>query len=365
MRKINTFLLCLICFGLIGVESTAAVASASMLESTKLPEIVDFKVTPTDIDSGSMSTLSWEVRDFLTAYIDHGIGSVSAAGKITVNPQYSTTYKLTVSNNTGVRTRYVTLYVELPRAYTSDVVNSDPVTGRNAEVDMAWEQLCLSRQYQVQIARDANFTLIMYDSGAMETADALLPAFWYPPGNLEAGHTYYWRVRARQAATGQYILSFWSEPRPFTVKPGYSTRNGYNTVQAFTPINGCTACPVKPVSFSWSGYQDTTRYRFLLARDSQLQDVVVEAFTSTTAYALSEALEYDTSYFWQVMAVEPVPSDPSSLFTFHTEAAPEPVNNQTSSVPSDVPLWGVVVMIAGGLLIVVVILLLVAARKSI
>ncbi len=119
----------------------------------------------------------------------------------------------------------------------------------------------------------------------MDTADTLYPALLYPPGNLEAGHTYYWRVRVTQAATGQRILSGWSEPKSFTVRPGFATRADYASVHAFTPSNGCAACPVKPVSFSWSGYQGTSKYRFLLARDSQLQDVVVDGITSATSYA--------------------------------------------------------------------------------
>ena len=334
-------------------------------ESATLPEITSFAISPSSIDSGSMATLTWDVKNALSIDIDHGVGRVAASGQISVAPPYSTTYKLTVSNDAGTRTRYITVYVEMMRADTGDSVNVDPVTGRNAEVDLSWQDYCLSSQYQVQIARDPYFTLKVYDSGSMDTADGFYPALLYPPGNLEAGHTYYWRVRVTQAVTGQRILSPWSEPKSFTVMSGFATRADYASVHAFTPDNGCAACPVKPVSFSWSGYQGTSKYRFLLTRDSQLQNVVVDAVTSTTAYALSEALEYDTSYYWQVTAIEPIPSDPSSVFTFHTEKAPQPVKQQDSPNPSNIPVWAIAVITVGILLIVAAIVFTVRAKNPI
>jgi len=364
MRHFNISLVVVLLLGMVFFSTLDyPVRAISGQESATLPEITSFAVSPSNIGSGSIAILAWDVKNALSLNIDHGIGSVSASGKISVNPPYSTTYKLTVSNDAGTRTRYITLYVEITQAITNDKVIVDPVTGRNAEVDLSWEDYCLSSQYQVQIARDPGFTLKVYDSGSMDTADSLYPSLLYPPGNLEASHTYYWRVRVTRAATGQRILSQWSEPKSFTVRPGFTTRTDYASVHAFTPANGCAACPVKPVSFSWSGYQGTSKYRFLLARDSQLQNVVVDGLTSTTSYALSEALEYDTSYYWQVMAVEPIPSDPSSVFTFHTESAP--LTDKTSSSQSNPPLWAIVVMVVGAVLIIAAVVFTVRAKPII
>ncbi|RPJ62411.1 MAG: hypothetical protein EHM12_04510 [Dehalococcoidia bacterium] len=366
MRRFSFLLVIILVTGLINIMvpdySVQALAEQNIVT---LPEITDFTVTPSNIDSGSAATLTWDIRNATSISIDHGIGNVSAKGQVQVNPLYSTTYKLSVSNGTGTRTRYITLNVEMPQPGTGDIVNVDPVTGRNSEVDLAWQDYCLSKEYQVQIARDPYFTLKVYDSGSMETADSLYPALLYNPGSLEAGHTYYWRVRVTQAATGQRILSQWSEPKSFKVGAGFATRADYASVHAFTPANGCTSCPVKPVSFSWSGYQDITKYRFLLAKDPQLQNIVVEAFTSTTSYSLLNALEYDTSYFWQVMAVEPIPSDSSAVFTFHTEPEMQTVVPQVSSSQSFPPLWAIIVMATGVLLIITAAIFIVRARPRI
>jgi hypothetical protein len=48
------------------------------------------------------------------------------------------------------------------------LVGADPVTGRNQQIDLTWEQLCLSTLYELDIAKDAGFTLrIVTDKGAI------------------------------------------------------------------------------------------------------------------------------------------------------------------------------------------------------
>ncbi|HEX75600.1 MAG TPA: hypothetical protein G4O12_03345, partial [Dehalococcoidia bacterium] len=79
---------------------------------------------------------------------------------------------------------------------------------------------------------------------------------------------------------------------------------------------------MKPASFSWSPFKETEKYKFVLAKDSQLTDVVAEAEVGTTAYEYDGTLDYSTNYFWRVMALEPAPSDWGATFSFQTEAAP-------------------------------------------
>ena len=172
--------------------------------------------------------------------IDQNVGDVAPSGQLTVNPAYSTTYKLTVSNDAGVRIRYLTLQVSEVTPVDPSIVGVDPVTGRNSSLDLSWEDYCYSSEYQVQIARDAAFTLKVYDSGILQPADSVFPAFSYPPGHLEAGHTYYWRVRTVRAVTGQWAISPWSEALPITVKPGFPVRADSYGEQALSPVNNNT-----------------------------------------------------------------------------------------------------------------------------
>jgi hypothetical protein len=324
------------------------------VEQGTLPEIVDYRATPDSISPSSPAIISWDVKNAVSVNIDQGIGEVPSSGQAAVSPLYSTTYRITAVNPVGARTRFITLVVVIPSQQESGVmVNADPVTGRNASFDMRWEDYCCSGAYQVQIARDSLFTLKVYDSGILVPAESTLPAFWYPPGALEAGHTYYWRVRTTQAATGQWIISPWSDAMPFTVRPGYAVSTDSYGLQSLNPASGAIVSPAGPLAFSWSGYQGTTKYRFILAKDAKLQNIVVEDFTSTTSYALKVNLDYDTAYFWQASAVEPVPGDGGSVFTFATEPVPA-VDIPSGPNAEPVPGWAIAVIVTSALLTVIV-----------
>ncbi len=125
-----------------------------------------------------------------------------------------------------------------PMPPNSTLINADPVTGRGAEVNLAWISACLSQGYDIEIAKDKEFTWMVFSSyadsggGVYEPADSENPRMIIPPGaqfkgtyatgpiSLEAGHTYWYRVRTAVATTGQVIHSPWSTPVPFTFKAG-------------------------------------------------------------------------------------------------------------------------------------------------
>jgi hypothetical protein len=254
-------------------------------------------------------------------------------------------------------------------------IGNDPVSGQNEEVDLRWEQLYLSSEYQVQIAKDLAFTIIVLDTGPFAPASSESPGAYYPAGgrgtspsslttlaNLEAGHTYYWRARVRQAATGQQMLSPWSEVESFTVKSGTPASTISYGIQPTYPNNGRNIYPVKPVSFSWSPLNDITKYRFVLARDAAMTEVVKEAVVTSTAYSYDGELEYGRVYFWRVMALEPTPSDWSATFSFQTEASP-PSASVPPTTTTQTPLWAWVVIVIGLILLITIIVLIFRMRR--
>jgi hypothetical protein len=247
-------------------------------------------------------------------------------------------------------------------------ISSDPVSGQSGEVDLRWEQLCLSSEYQVQIAKDPGFTIIVLDTGSFAPATPESPGAYYPAGgqalspssvtgwgNLEAGHTYYWRARVRQAATGQHMLSPWSEVQSFTVESGAPTSATSYGVQAICPNNGRNAYPVNQASFNWTPLNNTTKYRFVLAKDAGMTEVMADAVVATTAYNFQGQLEYSQAYFWKVMALEPAPSDWSATFSFQTVAAP-PSEPAESSPQTPVWVW---LVISGGLILLIATIVLI------
>jgi hypothetical protein len=259
---------------------------------------------------------------------------------------------------------------------------ADPVTGRNGQVDLAWEQLCLATGYELQIAKDQDFTLrinpafngsgvISAVNGSiilnMDSTNMTNPAAWIAPGALpEAGAIYWWRIRVYRSATGQLALSPWSEARSFIIKPGFIITTPYYGVMLLSPNNGCVGCKVKPASFSWSPYQDATKYQIDIAKDSELKQLVVTATTTTTGYEYNGTLDYSTNYFWRVKALEingqQIPSDWSATFSFQTEPAPAP-QAATPAEPAT-PLWVWVIIAIGAVLVIVTLILILRTRRT-
>lgn len=259
-------------------------------------------------------------------------------------------------------------------------VKHDPVSGRASEINLIWKSKSLSRGYQIQIAKDEDFALRIADIGGAwggpfyTPADLDAPALVIPPaggpvtdsnGNtwtvpaLEAGHSYYWRVKVQDVATGDAITSPWSWREIFTVKVGLPVRTPRYGPQAVSPNNGCSGCPVKPASFSWSPLQETTKYKFVLAKDPMITHIVVEAELTTSAYEYESMLDYDTNYYWRVRSLEPSPSDWSATFSFHTEPSPTPPQPQALQ---GTPPWAWII-IAFGIILDTALFILILRRR--
>jgi hypothetical protein len=108
-------------------------------------------------------------------------------------------------------------------------------------------------------------------------------------------------------------------PTPPPILPSPPSSNG---VQIMSPANGSMGIPVNSASFSWAPYKETTKYKFDLAKDAAMTQIVKEAETSTDTYLYEGTIDYSTNYFWRVMSEEPAPSDWSAIFSFQTEAPP-------------------------------------------
>ena len=241
--------------------------------------------------------------------------------------------------------------------------------------------------YDIEVAKDKDFNIKVIDwvgSGNcvgttpvtfLAPANVMEPCAYIPAGgaaeggselaqwgNLECGQTYYWRVMARVSATGEVARSPWSDVASFTVKAGLPVTTPYYGPQLLAPDNGCLACPTKPASFSWSPFKETTKWKFVLAKDAAMTQVVKEAEVTTTAFEYDGTMDNSTNYFWRVMALEPAPSDWSATFSFQTEATPPP-----PAAPPEapkIPLWVWVVIAIGAILMVVTLVLIFKTRRT-
>jgi hypothetical protein len=251
------------------------------------------------------------------------------------------------------------------------LVGCDPVSGRNQQVDLSWEQLCLAVRYELEIYKDREITMKV--NPAMNNRNAITsvtgsiiidldeynmtqPAAWIPPGALpEGGADYFWRIRVTRSSTGQIAISPWSPVTSFAVRPGFITRTPVQGMELLSPRDGCAACPVKPTALSWTPYKEATKYEVVLARDAEMTQVVKRATTTTTGYEYKDALEYGKSYYWRARAIEikgqSNTSDWSGTFTFRTEPVPTPASDNTTKkqkTQSGSPgfVWVVILVIA-------------------
>ena len=257
-------------------------------------------------------------------------------------------------------------------------VGSDPVSGRNQQVDLAWEQLSLSDRYDLQIAKDSAFTLrinpkiansdnVSAVTGSIhiktDPVNVTSPALWLDPASLpEAGANYYWRVRTYHAATWEFIRSPWSKTDGFIVKPGYPVTTAYLGPQLLSPANGCDCAYNVPVSFTWSPSKETTTYKFEFSENADMSQPLISTTVGRPAYLYAGQLKNDTVYFWRVSATEPVPGDWSATFSFKAQPAQQPAQAPAQRRGA-APLWAWIVMAVGTVTIFVQVFILLRQQK--
>lgn len=200
-----------------------------------------------------------------------------------------------------------------------------------------WRELPSTEKYELWISLDEEFTAIVRQEESITPVDLGNPT-WRPGASLirfTCGNIYYWKVRSCATTEGEDIHSRWSPPMYFTVKICSSIEEMHTAPILKAPQSGSGDAARSPC-FSWVGFPNTTKYEFILAKDADLAQVVTKEEVASSAYMYSGKLDWGTRYFWQVKAIEPIPSEPSviSIFT----VMPQPTTS-TMPVASATPFW--------------------------
>jgi hypothetical protein len=249
---------------------------------------------------------------------------------------------------------------------------------------------------QMQIATDSDFTGVVTDLDSITVDKDTISVTVGPnaayPSEYMPGYTYYWRVRNNDAS-GDYMLSPWSEVRDFTVE-----ELGILPTELQSPMPGATGTSLTP-AFSWTSTVGAIAYEFEIAKD--------EAFTvpgwkragssgslPNPAYVAEHELELSTTYFWRarpVFSFKPASYGDWATSTFTTmgEAPPPPPEKYTcaqcglvfesqealaehfakyhppaAAPPPAVPTWALIAIIAiGAVLFIALIVLIVRTRR--
>jgi len=98
--------------------------------SGQLPVIGTFSSSPSTVNPGGTSTLSWNVTGANSVSIDNGIGQVNAAGTMAVSPATSIVYTISATNSAGTLTSSAAITVSsappVAFAVTSVTANISP-----------------------------------------------------------------------------------------------------------------------------------------------------------------------------------------------------------------------------------------------
>ncbi|MFC1988975.1 hypothetical protein ACFLVW_00140 [Chloroflexota bacterium] len=221
-----------------------------------------------------------------------------------------------------------------------------PITARDGGIypTLIWEASPWADEYEIAVYLDPDCIQRVWTGTSVTEGLVLIGDNKLPPG--VPGTTYYWRVRAADP-----IKSPWSETWSFT-----SAHAGvWAPLTLLSPELGAKNVALKP-AFAWNSATRATAYDFVLARDSQFTDVVIAVTDDdalpTTLWSCDTELEYETTYFWKVRAINatnysewatsvftttsnPVaePPPPASL----QPAPPQSAQPPTPSVPSPPP----------------------------
>jgi hypothetical protein len=280
-----------------------------------------------------------------------------------------------------------------------EIVTIDTVSGRNTQFTIRWDLISNASDYEVEIYSDAQCSQLILTSPRWGPSPfpnlplggppVVPPPPWFVPANpldpawviasgdaliagggnaLLSGQEYFVRARIRDQIPNDAIRSPYSSVKKLVVEAGGRVENPYLGVQPLGPVIGATSVPRSP-GFSWSPQTGATRYEFQLATDAGFTDILAEAKVATTGYKYDGTLDYETTYFWRVRAIEPSMGNWSPVANFTTEKAPPPPPEPEPAPPpppepvvTPTIIWAIIGI--GAVLVIAVIVLIVRTRRA-
>lgn len=209
-------------------------------------------------------------------------------------------------------------------------------TGLAYDIAFKWDRPTGATAYELQIALDSQFFILI---GTVVIATDKSPVFLLVGPNQTGdaridfmpGSTYYWRVRTTQPSYSEY-----SEAQSFHLAPLRAL-----VPELSTPANGSTDISRKPY-FSWEPVAGASEYHFVLGDNATMTSPIINIKVENTGLAVTQELDYGTTYFWKVRATKPAGSDWSTLANFTVrkesiEPVPQVVVKQMSPVIINLP----------------------------
>ena len=146
--------------------------------------------------------------------------------------------------------------------------------------------------------------------------------------NLTPNTTYYWQVRAVDASNN-YTYADSNTWWQFKTIQNTSLPGAFNKL---TPADAQTDAPVSNLVLTWSSSSLATSYQYCY--DTENNNTCDSSWENASGLSKNvSGLSYDTTYYWQVQAVNvngSVQADYGTWFSFHTQLAPSGAFSKTS-----------------------------------
>jgi len=264
------------------------------------------------------------------------------------------------------------------------VIPADPCSCYSVPFTVLWDTLCDACSYDIAFALDEEFTMpvsVNEEEGLAYHVVGDVPSYSImggAAGGLSCETTYYVRVRAADAATGQIIHSWWSDPIEITIAP--SVESGI--IDLVSPAPGATGVGTKNVGFSWALLATADKFDWVLDDNFDFSSPV-ESKTGlgSTTYECTKTLTHGTTYYWQVTAYNEgaaISTSAVGTFTtgatgafccpqdglcFDTEAELKAHIAENYPAQPATPFWVWVIIGIGAVLVIVVIVLIFRTRR--
>jgi len=182
-------------------------------------------------------------------------------------------------------------------------------TGIVLNPELQWEAVNEATGYAVQVSETSSFSVLAAEQDSITEVSFVLEGLDYET-------EYFWRIRAsNEDGEGE-----WSESWSFTTKSEPLLPS--ETPALASPENNSTNVSRSPV-LSWSTVENVSGYELRVSVDESFSSPVADLKGLSEPSARVENLNYETTYFWQVRAVnDSGASDWSNSWSFTTRQEP-------------------------------------------
>ncbi|MCO5249808.1 MAG: T9SS type A sorting domain-containing protein [Candidatus Kapabacteria bacterium] len=183
----------------------------------------------------------------------------------------------------------------------------DGAVGLPMEVTLEWEELSALDLFDVRVSADPTFATTIVDTALLASTSLTI--------NLPENNTvYYWQVRARLGS----CVGDWSN--------SYMFKTLIQPPVLLKPDNFSSSVSIYPI-FTWEAVDEALSYQIRVSKDSLFSVIYKTSnnINSTSFTFAGEEFEEETTYYWQVRAIN---SDGISLWSeiFRFSTGTKPAN---------------------------------------